>query len=126
MPIMSKGSNVAAFQSTTSSGVDWTDCWWIAVQQQWVHTLWRMFAIRPTWETDWKLAGHTEGRGHPGSMKQIGVHKYSQISQTALQLFHQASCLCVRDVCLTLSPSGSGQRILLALLFYSTETRCLL
>lgn len=79
-PVMSKGSNVAAFQSTTSSGVDWTDCWWIVLQQQWVHTLWGMFAIKPTSETDGKPAGHTGGTGHSGSMKQIGVLKNGKMS----------------------------------------------
>lgn len=90
-----------ALQSTTSSGVDWTDCWWIAMRWQWVHTLWGMFAIRPTTETDGLLTGHAGGRGHPGSMKQIGVHKYSSISKIAVQPFHQV--LCVLDVCVSLS-----------------------
>lgn len=90
-------------QSTTSSGVDWTDCWWIAVQWQRVHTLWGMFAIRATSETDGLLIGHTGHRGHPGSMKQTGVHTFSRIRKTAVWLLYQALsvslfvflCVCV-------------------------------
>lgn len=99
-----------SLQSTTSSGVDWADCWWIAVQQQWVHTLWGMFAIRPTSETDGLLTWHTGGQGHPGSLKQIGVHKY-MAGLAELQRFHQSSCVCVR-ACALFSPSGAGQGIL--------------
>lgn len=90
-------------QSNTSSVVDWTDCWWIAVRWQWVHMLWGMFAIRPTSETDGLLIGCTGHRGLPGSMKRIGAHKCCRIGKPAAQL--------PPDTWLSL--------------MYSTETRCL-
>lgn len=50
----------------SSVGVVWTACLWVALWQQWVHTLWEMFAIRATSETD----GPSFGCGEfPGSQE---------------------------------------------------------
>lgn len=53
-----------------------------------------MFAIRPSWKTDGLLTWHTGGRGHLGSMKQIGVHKY-MAGLAELQRFQISDCVFV-------------------------------